>query len=105
MKHINNSGVWAEAVKILRAKVLDTDLHIIPDYAFRLAHVSPNLSQFLQNLKHCTGEDAEELYDTLKLSKLKVKGFGIDPNSREVVTVVVSYITGKLATRLPTTLS
>ena len=29
-------------------------------------------------------------------SKLKVKGFGVDPNSKEVVTVVVSSVTGSL---------
>jgi hypothetical protein len=54
------------------------------------------LSHFLQKLTPCTGEDAEELHDSLKQSKLKVKGFGLDPNSREAVTVVVSSFTGKL---------
>ena len=61
-----------------------------------------NLSNFLQKLTPCTGEDAEELHDSLKQSKLKVKGFGIDPNSREAVTVVVSSFTGKLGNWLPT---
>ncbi len=93
--HLDNNGVWAKTVRLLRAKVFDRDLQI-PDHAFRITSSSPNLSHFLQKLTHCTGEDAEELHDTLKQSKLKVKGFGIDPHSREVVTVVVSSFTGKL---------
>jgi hypothetical protein len=44
----------------------------------------------------CTGENAEILHDHLKQSKLKVKGFGVDPNSRDVDTVVVSSFTGSL---------
>ena len=32
----------------------------------------------------------------MKQSKLKVKGFGVDPHSREVVTVVVFSFTGSL---------
>ncbi len=50
---------------------------------------------FNQKLTPCTGEDAEELHDNLKQSKLKYKGFGIDPNPREAVTVVVSSLTEK----------
>jgi hypothetical protein len=68
----------------------------IPDPAFRVANAPPNLSRILQKLKHCTGEDAEALHDTLKQSKLQVKGFRIDPNSREAFTVVVSSFTGRL---------
>jgi hypothetical protein len=58
--------------------------------------VTTNLSRFLQNLELCTGENAEILHGHLKPSKLNAKGFGIDPNSREVVTVVVSSFTGSL---------
>jgi hypothetical protein len=79
----------------LRSKVFDRDLQI-PDPAFRVVNAQPNLSHFLQKLTPCTGEDAEELHAILNQSKLKVKGFGIDPNSREAVTVVVSSFTGKL---------
>jgi hypothetical protein len=68
----------------------------IPDPAFRVANALPNLSHFLHKLAPCTGEDAEELHDILKQSKLKFKGFGIDPNSREAVTVTVSSFTGRL---------
>ena len=32
----------------------------------------------------------------MKQSKLKVKGFGVEPNSKEVVTIVVSFFTGSL---------
>jgi len=36
------------------------------------------------------------MHNHLKRSKLEIKGFGVDPNSREVVTVVVSSFTGQL---------
>ncbi len=49
----------------------------------------------MQKLKHYTDENAEELHDTLKQPKPKGKGFGIDPNSREAVTVVVYSFTGQ----------
>ena len=38
----------------------------------------------------------KNLHDHLKQSKLKVKGFGVDPSFREAVTVVVSSFTGSL---------
>ncbi len=50
----------------------------------------------MQNINHCTGENAKELHDNLQQSKLKVKGFEIDPNSREAITVVVTSFTGQL---------
>ena len=93
--HFDNNGVWAETTRLLRAKVSDRDLQI-PDPSFRVVNALPNLSHFLQKLAPCTGENVEELHDTLKQSKLKVKGFGINPNSREVVTVALSSFTGKL---------
>ncbi len=93
--HLDHNGVWAETIRLFRAKERDRDLKI-PDPAFRIVNALPNLSYFLQKLAPCTGEDAEELHDTLKQSKLKVKGFGIDPDCREAVTVVVSSFTGKL---------
>jgi hypothetical protein len=49
--------------------------------------------RFLQKLEHCSGENAEKLHNHLKQSKLKIKGFGIDPNSREAVSVVVPSFT------------
>jgi hypothetical protein len=79
----------------LLATVFDPDLQI-PDLAFRVANALPNLSRFLHKLIPCNGEDAEELHDILKHSKLKVKGFGIDPDSRGAITVVVSSFTGEL---------
>jgi len=39
-------------------------------------------------------ENARIVHNHLKLSKLKIKDFGIDPNSREAITVVVSSFTG-----------
>ncbi len=58
--------------------------------------VTANLSRFLQKLELCNGEDSEVLHDHLKQSKLKVKGFGVDPNSKEAVKIVVSSFTGSL---------
>ncbi len=78
--HINSNGIRVETVKITKAKVFDRDLQII-DHAFRVANASPNLSQLLQKLEHCTGENVKALHDHLKQTKLKIKGFGIDYNS------------------------
>ncbi len=79
----------------MKAKALDRDLQI-PDSAFRVTNASPNLYQILQKLEHCASENAEALHDHLKQLKRIIKRFGIDPNSREVVTIVVSFFTGQL---------
>ena len=55
-----------------------------------------NMSRFLQKPEHCSGENDDILHNHVKYSKLKIKGFGIYPNSREVVEVVVSSFTGHL---------
>ncbi len=44
--YIDNNGIWAKTIKILRAKVFHKKLQI-PDPAFRVTNVSPNLSHFL----------------------------------------------------------
>ena len=54
------------------------------------------MSWFLQKLEHCPGKNAEKLHSHLKQSKLKIKDFGIDPYSREAITIVVSSVTGHL---------
>jgi hypothetical protein len=54
------------------------------------------MSRFLKKLELCSGENAEVFHDHLKQSKLKVKGFGVDPNFKEVVTAVVSSFTWSL---------
>ena len=54
------------------------------------------LSQVLQKLEHCSGENAEKLHNHLKQPKLKIKDLGIDPNSCEGVTVILSSFTGHL---------
>jgi hypothetical protein len=54
------------------------------------------VSRFLQKLELCSGENAEVLHHHLIQKKLKVKGFGVDPNSKETVTVMVSFFTGSL---------
>ncbi len=47
--HLDNNGVWAKTVRLLRAKVFDRDFQI-PDHAFRVLNALPNLSHFLQKL-------------------------------------------------------
>ncbi len=54
---------------------------------------SNNRKSFLQKHGHCFGENAEALYSHLKKTKLKIKGFVIEPNSREIDTVVLSSFT------------
>ncbi len=93
--HIDNNGIQAETIKITKVKVLDRDLQI-PNLAFRATNAPPNLSQILQKLEHCTGKIAEALHNHLTQSKLQIKGFDIDPNFCEAVTVVVSSFTGQL---------
>ena len=55
-----------------------------------------NMFWFLQKLEYCSGENAKLLHNHFKRSKLEIKGFGIDHDIREVVTVVVSSFTGYL---------
>ena len=81
-------------VKILRSKLFDRDLQIKGPMSTTCPLA--NMSRFLQKLEHCSGENAEKLHDRLKQSKLKIKGFGIDPYSREAVTVIVSSFKGYL---------
>ena len=44
----------------------------------------------------CSGENPEIFHEHVKRSKLKVLEFGVDPNSREAVTVIVSSFSGSL---------
>ena len=92
--HDDNNGIWAETLQILRNRVSDEALQL-PKSSGHL-NSTTNLSRFLQKLELCSGENAEILHDHLKQLKLKVKGFGVDTNSREAVTVVVSSFTGSL---------
>jgi hypothetical protein len=89
------SKVWSELVKILRSKIFDRDLQIKGS----MSTTGPlaAMSRFLHNLEYCSGENAKNFHDNLKQSKLKNKGFGIDPNSREAGTVIVSSFTGHLS--------
>jgi len=92
--HDDNIGIWTETVRIMKSRVSDEALQL-PDSSGH-SSVTTNLSRFLQKLELCTGENAENFHDHLKHSKLKVKGFGVDLNSREAVTAVVSSFTGTL---------
>ena len=78
----------------MRSTVSDEALRL-PDSSGR-SGVSANLSRFLQKLELCNGENPDILHDHLKQSKQKIKGFGVDPKSKEIVTVVVSSFTGTL---------
>ena len=84
--HDDINGIWAEAIRIMRCRVFDEALQ--PPNSSRHPNVTTNLSRFLQKLELRTGENAEILRDHLKQSKLKVKGFGVDPNSREVLRLL-----------------
>ena len=85
----------SELVKILRSKVFDRDLQI----RWPVSNTGPlaNMSRFSHKLEHCSVENGKILHNHLKQSKLKIKGFEINSDSREVVTVVVSsFTTGHL---------
>ncbi len=55
-----------------------------------------NMSRFLQRIEHCNGEDLVKLNNHLKQSRLKIQGFGINPDFNQIVVVLVSSFTGKL---------
>jgi len=78
----------------MRSKVFDEALQL-PDSSSHPS-VTINMLRFLQKLDICTGKNAEIIHEPMKLSKLKVKSIGVDPNFREVVTVVVYSFTGPL---------
>ena len=80
----------------MRIKVSDKALQLPNSYNH--PSVTPNLSRFLQKLEFYSGDNAEVLHNHLKQSILKVKGREVDPNSKEVVTVDVSFFTGSLGT-------
>jgi hypothetical protein len=90
----DSNKIWIESAKLLRSKVFDRDL-LIKESVVNTGPMA-NMARFLQKLEYCSGDNAEVLHNHLKQSKLKVQGFGIDPNSREAVTVVVSSFTGHL---------
>jgi len=54
------------------------------------------VSRFLQKMEHCNGEDSVKLNNHLKQSRLKIHGFGIDPDSNQAVVILVSSFTCKL---------
>ncbi len=54
------------------------------------------MSQFLQKLEHRNGDDSTKLHSRFKQSRLKIRGFWINPNSEQDVVVLVSSFTWKL---------
>ena len=81
-------------IKILRYKISDHDLQIKGPMC--TTGSLANMSRFLHKLEHCSGENVEKLHNHLNQYKLKIKGFGINPTSREVVAVIMSSFTGHL---------
>jgi hypothetical protein len=77
----------------MRSKILYEDFQH-PDLSGRLG-VTANLSRFLQKLELCNSENSEILHEHLKQSKLKVKGFGVDPNYKLTPSCNSGYL-GKL---------
>ena len=82
--------IWREVVNILRSKMFDRDLQIKGP----MSTTGPlaNMSRFCRNSSTVPARTQNKLYNNLKQSKLKIEGFGIDLNSREVVAVVVSFV-------------
>ena len=92
--HGDSNNFWAEFIKILGSKIFDRDFQIKGPVS--TAGPLADTSRFLQKLEHCSGENAKTLHNHLKQSKLKIKVFGINPHSREVVSFIVSFLMGNL---------
>ena len=90
----DEKGLWGAIVTVLKAKVpakdLDMNRHLLQSTE------TVNMSRFLQKLEHCNGEDSTKLHNHLKQLKSKIQGFGINPDSKQGVVVLVSSFTGKL---------
>jgi hypothetical protein len=78
----------------MRRRVSDAILQLLNSHS--QPNASSNLLRFLQKLELCYVQNSEVLHDHLTQSKFKVNGFGVNPNSKEAVTVVVSSFTGSL---------
>ena len=84
----NSNKYWTESAKMLRSKIFDHDFQIKGS----VSTTGPlaNMSRFLQKLEHCSNENVYNVHNHLKQSKQKIQAFGIDPDSREAATFVVS---------------
>ncbi len=65
------------------AKELDMYRHLNVDES----KDTVNVFRFLQKMKHCNGEDSVKLNNHLKQSRLKIQGFGINPDSNQAVVI------------------
>ena len=87
----DENGLWAAVLTVLKTRVpakdLDMNRHLLESTD------TVNMSRFLQKLEHCNGEDSTKLHNHLKQSILKIKGFGINPDSKQGVVVLVSSFT------------
>jgi len=93
---VDENGIWAAVLVILKTKMdakdMDMYRHLNPDGS----KDTLNMSRFLQKMEHCNGEDSIKLNNHLKQSRLKIKGFGINPDSNQAIVVLVSSFIGKL---------
>jgi hypothetical protein len=97
MRDFNDeNGIWAAVLVALKtkmpAKEMDMNRHLNADGSKDMV----NMSRFLQKIEHCNGEDSVKLNNHLKQSRLKIQGFGINPDSNQAVVILVSSFTGKL---------
>jgi hypothetical protein len=94
--YVDENGIWVAVLVILKTKMDAKGLDI-----YRLLNPDGSkdivvMSRFLQKMEHCNGEDSIKLNNHLKQSRLKIQGFGINPDSNQVVVVLISSFTSKL---------
>jgi hypothetical protein len=66
----DNNKTWTEVVKILRSKMFDRDLQIKGPMSTTCPLA--NMCRLSQKLEHCSSENAENLHNHLKQSKVKI---------------------------------
>jgi hypothetical protein len=92
----DENGIWAAVLVVLRTKMPAKDLDMFRYLNADGSKDTVNVSRFLQKMEHCNGEDSVKLNNHLKQSRLKIQGFGINPDSNQAVVILVSSFTGKL---------
>jgi hypothetical protein len=93
----DKNGLWATIVTALKSKVPSKDLDM--NRFLRQStnsHETVDMSRFLQKLKHCNGEDSTKLHNNLIQPRLKIQGFGINLDSKQVVVVLIFFFTWKI---------
>ncbi len=94
---IEENGLWVAVATTLESKLPakepDLNRHILPSMD---ANEIVNMYSFLQKLEHCDGNESVKLHNYMKQSKLRIIGFGISPDSNQVVVPRVFSFTRKL---------